>query len=376
MGWPETDEPDDADLVAAALAGDQDAFAVLATRHRPMVLALVSKMLSGAGLAADAVSEATVAALVSLDRLRSAERFGAWYGGIALNVARRWLRELGAAGAAGPLPEARPDSGPGPDEQAEAAVLASRVRRAVAALAPGHFYWQGLTHAEAATELGISPGAVKARLHQARAALTGELTPLMEDDKKEVRPMAATAAAAAWIDVLVAEVRRADGDDPASRQHVIVLRERSGSRELPIWAGSAEAIALACTLEAVESPRPMTYQLTASLLRAADAPVAEVRITRIVDGVFYAAVAVQAATGRVEVDARPSDALNLALVAGCPIRVDAAIMNDVDATGEPGRWQALPTGASDLAAEVRESQEALLATIAAQRQARAGRTDR
>jgi len=63
----------------------------------------------------------------------------------------------------------------------------------------------------------------------------------------------------------VAEVRRASADDQTRRLHVIVLKEQGGSRRLPIYTGSAEAIALACSLEAVEMPRPMTYQMADSL---------------------------------------------------------------------------------------------------------------
>jgi RNA polymerase sigma factor (sigma-70 family) len=372
-------EPGDAGLVAAACAGDKEAFALLVLRHREMVYALARRMLERDDLAADAVSEATVAALVGLERLRSAERFGAWYAGIALNVARRWLREFAAPA---PLPADRPDGGPGPEEQAEAADLAGRVRRAVATLAPGQreavlaFYWQGLTHAEAAAELSISPGAVKARLHQARAALAPRLAPQLAlqptpyvEPEKEAVTMAA-AAESAWVEVSIAEVRRAAGDDSVRRPHVIVLQERGGSRRLPIWTAPTEAVALACTLEAVETPRPMTYQLAVNLLQAAGARVAEVRITRLTESVFYAVVVLDGARGRMEVDARPSDAVNLALIGRSPITVDAALLDDPDAVRRTG-WEPYPTGAAELAAEVREWQAETLAAIAAEREGRA-----
>jgi RNA polymerase sigma factor (sigma-70 family) len=376
-------ERTDAELVAAACAGDKEAFALLADRHQGMVLALARRMLEREDLAADAVSEATVAALVGLGRLRSAERFGAWYAGIALNVARRWLRERAAFA---PLPGEWADGRPGPEERAEAADLAARVRRAVAGLAPGQreavlaFYWQGMTHAEAAAELGISPGAVKARLHQARAVLAGQLGAddgLAQRRKptkptKETRTMAGTAGTAGttesgWVEVSVAEVRRGTGEDPTSRPHAVILTERGGSRRLPIWTASIEATALACTLEAVETPRPMTYQLAVNLVQAAQAPIAEVRITRLTESVFYAVVVLDRPTGRVEVDARPSDALNLALVAGCPILVDAALLDDPRAAGRTG-WQPYPTGTAELAAEVRQRNAEALAAILAERE--------
>jgi RNA polymerase sigma factor (sigma-70 family) len=344
----------DADLVTATRAGDKGAFAVLISRHRSVVLALVRSFLHGRELADDAVQEASVVALVGLDRLRSPERFGAWYASIALNISRRWLREI----PAGLVPsEDWPDPELGPAEQAEAAELARRVNRAIETLAPGQreavlaFYWQGLTHAEAAIELGIKPNAVKARLHQARAALAPRLPPYLRPER-EVHSMAGTPESV-WVEMNVIEVRRSDGDDPTRRTHAVVLAEREGSRRLPIVIGPAEAVALACTLESLVMPRPMTYQLTANLVKASGSRLSDVRITRLTESTFYAIVTVDGTAGRAEVDSRPSDALNLALVCGVPIRVDAALLDNSEATRRT-RWQQFPTSAPELAAEVRE----------------------
>ena len=79
---------------------------------------------------------------------------------------------------------------------------------------------------------------------------------------------------------------------------------------------------------ATEMPRPKTYQLAANLLSAAGSRLAEVRITALAESVFYAVAVVEGPGGAVEVDARPSDAINLAVVSGVPVRVDAAILND------------------------------------------------
>jgi bifunctional DNase/RNase len=274
------------------------------------------------------------------------------------------LREVSAV----PLPEEYPDVEPGPAEQAETAEIARRVRQAVATLAPGQraavlaFYWQGLTHAESALELGITVGAVKARLHQARGTLAPQLASCTEHEKEV--PAMPVAAEAAWVEAEVIEVCRSDGpEDPLRRPHVVVLRERNGTRRLPILTGSAEAIALACSLDAAEMPRPMTYQLAANLLTAAGSRLTEVRITRLVEGVFYAVVVVEAPGGVVEVDARPSDALNLAAVSGAPVRVDAAILSnpEVDRHTE---WERYPARVPDLAAEERQRKADILARLA------------
>lgn len=352
----------DARLVEAALCGDRDAFAALVTRHWATAVALAARVLGTPDLARDAAQEAAVAALVGLDRLRAPGRFGAWFCGITLNVARGWARQLRAERPTAVLDQA-PDLAshePGPDERAELAELAATVRAAVAQLADGQrdaillFYLQGLTHREVAAELAISVGAVKARLHQARAALTPALVPLTSGPavplSRTKEPVMTTPAGPAWTEVSVTDIRRSEDADPLNRKHVILLDERDGPRRLPIWVGPAEATVLAMSLQAVETPRPMTYQMAAGLLDACGSRVSEVRITRLADTVFYAVVVVDGPGGQREVDARPSDAVNLALVTGAPILADAALFDDPRA-GRRDEWQDLPSRTAVLAAE-------------------------
>jgi RNA polymerase sigma factor (sigma-70 family) len=343
----------DADLVGEALLGAREAFAELVRRHQRTATVLAARVLGSDDLARDAVQEATVTAMTGLGQLRSAERFGPWFCGIALNVARRWLRQLQAERPAG-----RPDQaldGAGPDELAELADLAARVRNAIADLADGQrdavllFYLQGLSHREVAAELGVSVGAVKSRLHQARAALAPRLAPLVEIEEER---MTTTAGTPEWIDVSVAEVRRELGD-PAARKHVMVLEAADG-QQLPIWIGPAEASALAVTLEAVEMGRPLTYQMAAGLLAASGARLAEARITRLSEGTFYAVLVVDGPAGRNEVDARPSDAVTLASVVNVPIRIGASLLADPAAAHRAPTWRAWPTGSAELAAEIEE----------------------
>jgi RNA polymerase sigma-70 factor (ECF subfamily) len=172
----------DAELVRAARDRDKAALAELVGRHRPTALALATRLLSDHELASDVVQEATMVALVSLDRLRSADRFGPWLCGIALNLARRRLRDLGQPSSARWTSEVVTTASA--EEDLEVAEVAATVKQAVAQLAPGQreavllFYWRGLSQAEIAAQLGISLGAVKARMHQARAALEPKLSSL------------------------------------------------------------------------------------------------------------------------------------------------------------------------------------------------------
>ena len=311
---PPSEPLSDARLVALARGGDRRAFATLVERHYALLLATCRRAAGDGETAADAAQEAVVTALVGLDRLREADRFGAWLVGIGLNLCRRALQERARLTA---LDGAEPAAGgPALDEAAQAARVAERVRRAIAALPPGQraavalFHLGGLSHAEVAGRLDTRPGAVKTRLHKARAALRRSLT----DVHREEYPMSAP------VPVRVADVRR-----PTERpeRRILVLEELEGPRRLPIWIGTPEADALVAALEEIELPRPGPYHFAQALVAAAGAQVSEVRVSRLAEDVFYAVVVL--ADGS-EVDARPSDAITLALVAGAPIAVEPAVL--------------------------------------------------
>ena len=352
-------EKSDADLVREALLGVREPLAELVRRHWDTAVFLAVRVLGSQELARDAAQEAAVAAMTDLERLRSPDRFGAWFCGIALNVSRRWLRQLRSE-VPGVCPD-RASLSPGPAEAAEIADLAARVRGAVAALPAGQrnavllFYLQGLSHREVAEELGISVGAVKARLHQARAALAPRLAQMI--DMPEVKTMT-RADAGQWAEVSVAEIRRTDGEDAGQRHYMMILQEHGGERLLPMWIGPAEATALALVLapESGETPRPFTYKLAASLVEAAGSRIAEVRITRLLAPVFYATVLVQSPAGLQEVDSRPSDAVNLALAAGAPIRVDTDLFS-LDHHLE--ELPSYPVATADLAAQAQQRMHAI-----------------
>jgi RNA polymerase sigma factor (sigma-70 family) len=331
--------------------------AELLRRHWDTAVLLAGRVLGSPDLARDAVQEAAIAAMTDLERLRSPDRFGAWFCGIALNVSRRWLRQLRSE-APGLRPDLPLDS-PDPAEAAEIADTAARVRGAIAALANGQqhavrlFYLQGLSHREVAEELGISVGAVKARLHQARAALAPRLVQFMAIPEMEARTVTATEAAE-WAEVFVSEVRTTQDENPWQRKHVMILAEHGGDRRLPIWIGPAEAGVLALTLESVETPRPFPYKLAAGLVDAAGSQIIEVKITRLLDSVFYACVVVQGPGGPQEVDARPSDAVNLAVACNVPIRLNSELFSAGTADDNAEEPSSYPVATADIAAEIQQ----------------------
>jgi RNA polymerase sigma factor (sigma-70 family) len=355
VGQPRLQTPPDAELVYAARSGLKEPMAELLRRHWGTAVLLAERVLGSPDLARDAVQEAAIAAMTDVERLRSPDRFGAWFCGIALNVSRKWLRQLRSEvpGPHADLQSAAQD----PAEAAETADTAARVRSAIAALAGGQqdavrlFYLQGLSHREVADELGISVGAVKARLHQARAALAPRLASFMTTREREAIAVTSTEAVE-WTEVTVTKVLRGQRADREEPDFVMILAERDGDRTLHVWIGPAEAKMLAIALESVETPRPFSYKLAAGLVEAAGSRINEVRITRLTDSIFYAVVEVESPAGPREVDARPSDAVNLAVGTGAPIRVNTELFGTAREDGDQVTLQ-FQGATADIAEEAR-----------------------
>jgi bifunctional DNase/RNase len=116
-----------------------------------------------------------------------------------------------------------------------------------------------------------------------------------------------------------------DGDDLS---RFMVLDELEGGRHLVIGVGQAEAFALDASLQGLRFGRPMTYQFTAALVSSLGGRVREVRLDRIVEGAYAATVEVEGPRGAGLVDARASDALNLAVLTQAPVFVAPEMLAD------------------------------------------------
>jgi bifunctional DNase/RNase len=114
--------------------------------------------------------------------------------------------------------------------------------------------------------------------------------------------------------------------DPATNMPIVVLKDVGSDTVMPIWVGIFEANAIAIEIEKVSAPRPMTHDLTRNLMRHMNAQLERVVITELRDDTFFAVLWVRQDGEIMTVDARPSDAIALALRSDCPIYVSEQVM--------------------------------------------------
>jgi hypothetical protein len=125
----------------------------------------------------------------------------------------------------------------------------------------------------------------------------------------------------------------------ALTQHRVVVLKANETRYLPIWIGPTEADAIAMVLDGAQSPRPLTHDLAQRLLETVAASIERVVITTITESTFFAEIAVLAGDERHLVDARPSDAIALAVRARAPIFVARAVIDSAGVNGDADVWQ-------------------------------------
>ncbi len=125
--------------------------------------------------------------------------------------------------------------------------------------------------------------------------------------------------------------------DPATNMPIIVLKDVASDTVMPIWVGIFEANAIAIEIEKVSAPRPMTHDLTRNLIRHLNGWLERVVITELRDDTFFATLWIRQDDEPVAIDARPSDAIALALRADCPIYVAEQVMQlaKLNTTGPP-----------------------------------------
>lgn len=116
--------------------------------------------------------------------------------------------------------------------------------------------------------------------------------------------------------------------DPITNMPIIILRDRDGQKVLPIWVGVFEANAIALQIENIHTPRPMTHDLLKNVIQDLHAAVERIVVCDLKDNTFFALIHLQTTGGPVAIDARPSDAIALALRTRAPILVDESVIDN------------------------------------------------
>jgi uncharacterized protein len=116
--------------------------------------------------------------------------------------------------------------------------------------------------------------------------------------------------------------------DPITNMPIVILKDKEGERVLPIWVGIFEANAIALQIENIATPRPMTHDLLRNVISDLDGSVDRVVVSDLKDNTFYAIIHLTVRGERVAIDARPSDAIALALRTRSPILVEETVIDN------------------------------------------------
>ena len=322
----------DGELVVLARSGDRQAFGRLIERYQALVKSVALRMVWQEDRARELAQEALLQAFLSLHRLKDPERFRSWLYGITINVCRSYLREMKAEplsleqleeGVAA-YPASHSDGFSDPQQVIETRELRRQLTSAIGELSADNretvdlFYFRNLSLQEIAALLGVSVEAVKVRLHRARTRLRRRLL--------ELYPEIDLSLSIEQRRQTMVRVKVADIVKQAEQMHVVVLLDDTSKRILPIWIGGNEALAIALGMRGFTTPRPMTYNLMASLIESLGGKLEEARVEALKEDTFYGVARLR--TGEVvkEIDVRPSDVLALAVRTGSPIFVGEEVM--------------------------------------------------
>jgi uncharacterized protein len=116
--------------------------------------------------------------------------------------------------------------------------------------------------------------------------------------------------------------------DPITNTPIVILRDKDGQKVLPIWVGIFEANAIALQIENIATPRPMTHDLLRNVIHDLRAEVQKIVVCDLQENTFYAMIYLELNGGTVAIDARPSDAIALALRTRAPIFVEDTVIDN------------------------------------------------
>lgn len=132
------------------------------------------------------------------------------------------------------------------------------------------------------------------------------------------------------VEVTVARL----GLDSTTNSYVVILKERAGSRMLPIWIGKPEAESILMQMNDLKRERPLTHDLCKTLITGLGGTLRRVNITRVEKNTYFAEMQLDGARGLLAVDARPSDSIAIALRLAAPIFAPEGLLSAVELEGD------------------------------------------
>jgi len=149
------------------------------------------------------------------------------------------------------------------------------------------------------------------------------------------------------IEVVVSRL----GLDSSTQSYVVILQEKEGERLLPIWIGQPEAESIVMQMHNIKRPRPLTHDLCKNLIVGLGGALQKVHITRVEKNTYYAELHIARNGDVVQVDARPSDSIAIALRLAAPIFASEQLLSDVQVEEGETLEPETPPDASELTAE-------------------------
>lgn len=309
-------------LIDKASAGDKKAFGILADKYYAYCFAIADNMIEDKDVAKDLVQNGLMEAYFCLSNLRDKSAFKNWLGGIVRNICKKYFRENNKQYLS--LREYYEDlhnRGTLEEERVVNIVLSG-----IKSLDMPYqnvvylFYYEGKGIDEICNELQITRSLVKVRLHRARKELRAilELNSELKEYQQYFRKQK-----------IMKKVRIIDmilgGENNGSCS--VLFYDEESFRVLPIVINKDEAETMLVAMKGIDFPRPMTFNLITEIIRSNNLVPEGAYVTEIQDGVFISALKLNGEGKVREYDSRPSDAITIALMFGCPVFVSQKILD-------------------------------------------------
>jgi RNA polymerase sigma factor (sigma-70 family) len=311
------------ELINKVLEGDKEAFNRLVRKHYSFCLSKAVQLIKDKDTAKDLAQNALLEAYFNIHNLRNKHAFKYWIAGIVTTICKNYMRDTGRKfSSLKQYYEALPDSADTTQEERTIQIIV----KAIGTLDEKYgkivyaFYYEQKSILDICAEFSLTEASVKIRLHRARKALKRILE--QEPELKQYQQYFKhqnTMKQVRIIDMILGGVNKESCS--------LLLYDEEAFRVLPVIIKKEEAEAMLSSMKNIDFPRPMTFNLIAEIIRTNSLQPEGVYITDIANGVFIAHLKVSTAKEVKLYDARPSDAITIAVMFNCPIFVSQKILD-------------------------------------------------